>query len=190
VALTSRAASIEQLHLRPPRNSVPAPPPLPTAAPCVSPSHRFPPCFPIPWLSRSHLTRAASSSPALELRRERSTPSPTKVRPLLLRLLNLVVLLSGDWSWIHAGRSQGRRGGVPERRGEGGGDARREAGGGRGRRPPEAPRGPHAAAQEARHPLQACKSLIYFFVLVPWFFEHSVMGTYGRILLSSVVMLQ
>jgi len=39
------------------------------------------------------------------------------------------VLLFGDWSWIVAGRSQGRRGGVPQRCGEAGGEARREAGG-------------------------------------------------------------
>jgi hypothetical protein len=58
------------------------------------------------------------------------------------------------------GYSQGRRGGVLERRREGGGSARREAGGGCGRRHAEAPRGPHAAAQEAWHPLQACNALI------------------------------
>uniref|UniRef100_A0A0E0MV46 Uncharacterized protein n=3 Tax=Oryza TaxID=4527 RepID=A0A0E0MV46_ORYRU len=62
---------------------------------------------------------------------------------------------SGEILPLPALPSQGRRGGVPQRGREGGGNARREGGGGGGRRPPEAPRDPHAAAQEARHPLQA-----------------------------------
>jgi hypothetical protein len=39
---------------------------------------------------------AVSSLPALELRRDRYTPSPTKVCPLF-RPLNLFVFLFGDW---------------------------------------------------------------------------------------------
>ena len=120
------------------------------------------------FLSPSHGSRVRHSRAPLPPRRSGEIfPRPALPRYSLPDLRHrsraASFFVTGTVSFL-PGCSQGRRGGVPERRRQGGGGARREAGGCCGRRPPEAPRDPHAAAQEARHPLQTCKALISLLV--------------------------